>query len=148
MDQEHKDKISIAKSGENSSTAKMTWLQVNAAREEYKTDTISIQQLAEKYNLGLTPMRLLIFNKTWVDPNYNITEAEKILTKNTARTGDRNPRSKLTWDKVNEIRAYMKDNPNASDLDIAQKYNMNRSSITYLRLNKTWHDPNWAPIVR
>jgi group I intron endonuclease len=142
---EHRKNISISKSGENSPVAKLNWKDANTIRADYITGNISVDELAKKYNVYKSTIYYIIMNKIWIDPNYDITEAEKIAARNKVPTGERNSQAKLTQIKVNQIRAEILANPKIIDGDLAKKYNISRPSITYIRQNKTWHDPNYIP---
>ena len=53
------------------------------------------------------------------------------------KTGEENPSSKLTWDKVNEIRVLSK-NEKASIRKLAKLYNVSNATIESIIKNKTW----------
>src|SRR5438309_4820804 len=61
--------------------------------------------------------------------------------------GEGNPKAKLTWKKVQEIRA-LYDTKQKTQPELSQIYNVRQAAISKIILNKTWIDPNRVTPVK
>lgn len=120
-------------SGENNSKAKFTWEQIRDIREKAKT--MRLTEIADEYGVAPTTIGPIVHNKTWYDPDY--TPPEKLQT-----TGTVSHQSKLTMEQVNEIRSIWRTTTIPS---LAQKYNVDSSSISSIIKNKTYVDSSYVP---
>jgi group I intron endonuclease len=64
-----------------------------------------------------------------------------------SKIGELNYISKLTWEKVKEIRERYKGD-NISQEKLAKEYGVSRSAILHVLLNNTWVDKNYIPFSR
>lgn len=55
----------VAKKGEDSNLSKLTWEEVNSIRGEYNKKTCNQKCLAERYNISITTIFVILNNKTW-----------------------------------------------------------------------------------
>ncbi len=62
-----KVKLSIMHSADKSSSAKLTWEQVRTIREKYSVDNITMQELANQYDVTIGTIHPIIRNRTWIE---------------------------------------------------------------------------------
>ena len=63
--EETKQKMSESKKGEKSSSAKLTWEQINDIREKYKIGDCSQYKLAKEYNVSRSCIQSVVENRSW-----------------------------------------------------------------------------------
>lgn len=144
--EEHKKNISISKSGENSPFAKLNWEIVKQIRKEYLEGNTSLEKLEEKYNI--TYMGGIIDNENWCDPEYDPAPAQLIKARNKKPDGARNSQAKISQETCDEIRLFIKENPDVIDRIIGDMFDISTVNVSLIRRNRTWYDPNWEPVER
>lgn len=78
-------------------------------------------------------------NLEWVSPSRNIKHAyETGLMKKDHLIGENSAVSKLTWDKVREIRKRLKEGQKGKEL--AEIYGVSSGTISYIKNNKIWKE--------
>lgn len=123
--------------GEEAVSAKLNWEKVNEIRKRYKNEIITMQELANQFNVSLIVISKLLHNKTWIDEKYSIPEDFAISRKRKSVSGSKNTFSKLTEEDVKEIRnLYIKDGISYSKL--GEKYNVHKDTIANIIKMKTW----------
>lgn len=66
LSEETKQKISITKGGENNPSCKLTQEIVNKIRFEYKTNEFTRSELSKKYNTSVRNVGDIVNNKSWI----------------------------------------------------------------------------------
>jgi group I intron endonuclease len=122
-------KRKIGKKGESNSFSKLKLEEVKSMREEYNNTVVTLQQIAEKYNIALTTTSAIINNKSWKDPNY-------ALQSNICKS-ERRSQAKLTLQIAEEIRREYKTGE-ISQEDLAKKYGVARACIQAVLNYRTW----------
>lgn len=56
--------------GEQNSQSVLTWDAVRSIRHDRACDGITYQKLADTYGVSLSTIKLVIWNRAWVDPAY------------------------------------------------------------------------------
>lgn len=115
MDSNYKPLHRTGHEGENSSTAKLTWKEVNNIRERYFRYNIKMSQLAEEYNVSENTIHKIIHNKTWVDENY--------ISKLIIEKRDSEIREKYSKGRIRMT-------------DIGKEFNLDRHTVSYIVRNK------------
>lgn len=129
------ENLSKANSGENSSSAKLTWKQVDEIRKKYSTGKYDgkIGLLAKEYRIVRSGISEIISNKKWIDKNYN--PPEKYIN------------VKLNWDMIDEIRAIYEQN-NFTYKELALEYGVAEITISRIIKNEAWKDKNYQKPCR
>ncbi|MEO5367379.1 MAG: GIY-YIG nuclease family protein [Magnetococcus sp. WYHC-3] len=143
-------------SGENSSSAKLTWEDVNHIRKEYceLKELFSNENIAKKYKVTGRNITDIIKNRTWVDPEYlyvyfnrdhngsrapgfgkRHSKEHKIKISEKLR-GENSYLSKLTEEKVREI--FLKRREGYSYKKLAEEYGVDMTNISCIIRRKTW----------
>ena len=110
--------------GENNSASVLTWEHVNKIRKTGTTN--KILDLAKKYNVSCSAIRNVLLNRSWHDDDF----IPGIETKT----------KKLNLNIVKQIR---KESSHSTYQELADKYNVDCSSITNIVNNKSWVDLNY-----
>lgn len=125
--------------GENHGRAILKNVEVNEIRKLYNTRKYSQKQLSFMYKISQGVISEIINNKIWKDKKYepiNITGKE----------GELSWSSKLTWDKVNDIREkYFKYGFRTCQL--CKEYNVSDGAIYKIIHNISWVDINYNPTL-
>lgn len=124
-DRDNKGRCAV---GERSGQAKLTQEMVNDIRRKYCSGE-KIPDLANEYNVASETIRMIVRNEKWKDGNYN-----SICLHGNA--GENNYRTKLTWEKVNQIRERYKKGEKQSNL--AKEFDIGYRNINNIINNKRW----------
>ena len=130
--------------GEAHHAAKMNWDLVREIRSIRSKEWISDSDLGARYGVSPTCVSQVLRNKTWKDPEYDPGIVIKPSRLDYAPSGDEHSMSKLTWDKVREIRS-IRSLKWVSSSDLAKKYGVSFQQITSVLRNVDWHDPSFDP---
>lgn len=76
-------------------------------------------------------------NLEWISQSQNTRYA--FLKGNKSQKGEKNNRSKLTMEKVNEIRKFKQNNDHLSQQEIADHFNLKRENVKDIINYKTWN---------
>jgi hypothetical protein len=130
------------RNGEQSASARFTWVQVREVRRRYAAGGITAATLAAELGTHQTCISKIVRNETWHDPDYTPPADTKSLNK-PVHNGTANGRTRLSWENVHTIRAQYASG--VSSADLAATYGMIDSSIRKIVCNTTWHDPDYTP---
>jgi len=114
--------------GENNPRTKLTWENVSWIREHRKEYTC--EQLSKMFNISNSAMKYLCLGKTWKDDAYYPIPIKR------NQSGENNPRTKLTWEKVGWIREHRKE---YTIKQLAKMFGVSKSSISNICLNISWN---------
>lgn len=122
--------------GEKHPNHLLTEEEIDQIRDKYSKSKDKIKQsdLAMMYEVSTHAISDVICNKTWKDDNYVRT----VSYEHQQRLGDINGSSKLTWEKVRQIRQKHK-NRIRSDY-LAKEFNVSNGCISLIINNKTWKE--------
>jgi group I intron endonuclease len=121
-------------------------LNENIVFEIYSTfinENITITNLAIKYNVERSTIHRILIGKTWKNLNLDIELSSKLikerdfLDKSKRSSRDKNIHSKLSLDKVLEIRELWKTNEYSKSL-LSKLFNVSRRAIKLVVENKSW----------
>jgi group I intron endonuclease len=129
LNQDIKNKISVKNSGENNPSAKLNWKKVNEIRELLKNG-IKHKDIAIKFGVKTSTISNISINKNW-----KINDKEYQLFRNECKKFNSHA-SKLTVDKVNEIKKLIIDGKSTKEL--SKKFNVSLSTIRNIKHNRTW----------
>lgn len=154
-----RDKLSKSKTGKKRSDmsceknikSKLNLEKVHDIRKKYLSGKFCANDLAIQYGVTEGTILFIINNKTWKDENYaihldyveKIKKYHKYVSFDNNRykrdnCGENNPRSKLTWKIVNEIRIEYEKNGFSST---CKKYsNIPKSTICKIIYKQTWKE--------
>ncbi len=129
----------ISNYGEKNGNSKLTEKDIDEIRNIYVTDKMSMDKIAENYNVSKTNISDIINNKIWKDDSYTS------IVRNNA--GENHPFAKLTQEKITEIRK-LYNNGEYSQNKLAEMFNVHRWTIQHVINNRTWKDNNHIPLDR
>lgn len=115
--------------GEEHARHILSWVQVRAIR----ASTLTIEKLAERYNVNHTTIHKILTNTTWHDPNYTYISRKPRSKK--VNGGTLHPASKLNIEQVREIRS-----TRTSAYQLAKKFGVSNSTIYDVRNNKKYRE--------
>lgn len=121
------DKVSKGRQskGAKHGMAKLTGAQVEEIRARYAAGGVTQKQLALEYGISDGQISYLVANKSYTDPSLSVS----------------NFKDKLSYEKAKAIREEYALGK-ANQREIAEKYNVDKSSVSLIILNKTWKPKN------
>lgn len=128
--------------GSYNNQAKFTEEQIQILYKELKENlNISLEKIAEKYNIHITTLSNINNGKTYYHssiqyPIRNSKDCKKIIS------GIRNKNSKFTEQELNEIYILLQKEQEITMRDIAKKYDVCPSTIQNINLGKTYKNNN------
>lgn len=128
------------RSGEDHPNATTTWSTVKALRASALKEYTPRKELAERFGMTLSNMDKILWNQSWVDPDYDPT----LRKPRVPPRGFINPNSSLSWGIVREIRE-RRQRVWESHEAVASAYGLKKSAVGYILSNKTWQDPDFDP---
>lgn len=120
--------LDIDQTGEKNHQSKLTWSDIYAIRDEYKNTSLTHDDLGVKYNISRKSIGNVINNITWIDDKY----VPIIINK----------QSKLTINKVNEIRKKYSKGIYTLEL-LGKEYDVCFQLISSIINNKIWVDSSY-----
>lgn len=82
-----------------------------------------------------------VSNLEWCTPSENNKHAYQLgLKKNINHKGERNPAHKLNKNQVQEIKNFLNLQPKISQQKIAKLYKVSQTTISFIKLNKSWNE--------
>jgi group I intron endonuclease len=137
---------SRAKRGEDSSNATLDRESITKILNEYKNTSLTLKEIGKKYKVNSEAIEKVVKGKTWshldiqIDEEF-IRERRKKVGLQSRPRGENHKKSKLTWEKVREIRnRYSKGDSLKS---LAKKYEVSDVNITSVVRNETWYDEDY-----
>lgn len=131
--------------GENARCVKLTWEKVREIREKFWTGNYTHKEISKFYNIGQSVIGTIIKNKNWKDENYIFDKEkyEEICSKNRSKAqfGEKGSSSKLTWEKVKEIRNFYKIGK-FSCSELSKKFDVTYATISSVIKNVSWKEEN------
>jgi group I intron endonuclease len=128
--------------GENAPCHKLTWSQVREIREKYLSGKYRYEDLSKEYEVSQSSIGDIISNKCWKDGTLSEEYYSRIFNvASSSRSGVKNPRAKLTWGNVREVREkYLTGKYTYGDL--SEEYGINSNNIRNIIFNRAWKDEN------
>lgn len=121
--------------GEKSSSAILTWEQVEEIRKKYKTNLYSQENLAIEYGVKRTTIQTIINNRTWKNKRAQPIRRDM----SNVNTGENSSSAKLTWKKVREIRKKYATGEH-SFRKLAREYGVGKNCIANIINHVTWRE--------
>lgn len=117
--------------GEDSPQARLTGEDVFSIRDAYASGKVSQSVLAERYGVSQTEISNIVRNVHWKDDLYAPRQDSF------RRFGEKNSRSKLTWEVVREIRR-LHESKACRISDLARIYGLTESGIQKIIYRRSW----------
>lgn len=114
--------------GEENPRAGLTQAQAGHIRQLYR-DGMGTTALARKYRIDQASIRLVLLGKSYVDADGSRVQMRPLGTNGTD--------SKLTWDKVREIRR-LRDEQGISQSALAKQFGITQSNVSHILSRQTW----------
>ena len=130
--------------GERNGASKLTYKQVCEIRERYAQGSVSAAMLACEYPVGRNAIHLILRNKKWHDPNYQIDESvvgSALSLPRPHKAGEKSNFSKLTTEQISAIRE-MFSSGRTNKTELATKYCVCIKTIWNIINNRTWREDN------
>lgn len=129
-DMQRKGRASGGAQGEKHNQAKLTDNDIITIRSLFAQDSLSMPELAQRYNVTLASISNIIHGKIW-----KLTGGP--ISTDNMRLGEKNNHSTLTQSQVLAIRQYHADGI-LTQVDIAKKYNTTPATINSIVHRQTW----------
>jgi group I intron endonuclease len=127
----------ISKRKRIDSRATLNWEQIKKVRDLYRVGNFTQKEIAEKFNISRGYIQRVLENKNKYDKLYIYVK------KTNLQNGENNPRAKLTWEQVKEIRNLYKTG-NYFRKDLAEKFNVSEGCVQDIVKNRNWFDSNYV----
>lgn len=147
----HPEWISAAR-GEKSGTAKLTEKLVVRMRQEYAAGTVTLDDLAKSYSMSLVAVYKVIHGQTWAHvagpiSKNSIRRQHHVHKRKYIPVGELVGTSKLTWEKVREIRATYSPRI-VSRNKLAKKYGVSKTTIDRILSGWLWKEGGYGESTR
>ncbi len=118
----------------NHATQKLAWNQVREIREKYSPGKTTYEKLAGEYDVTAGAIYRIITNRTFYDSTY------------IPRNPNLSVRRKLSEDDARSIRMKFGTQRNSAS-SLSREYSVSTSVIYGIVFNRTYHDPNYVPLL-
>lgn len=137
LTEEEHEAMRLFKRGERGSKTPriLTWEAVADIRRRYRETDDKVTDMAAEYGVSVPTVRVLLQNKTWVDPNYTYETRRKTKEYN-----------KLPPHDIRSMRA--KFIAGASHKSLAEAYGVHPGTVYRIVSNTSWYDPDYTPPSR
>lgn len=115
-------------------SAKLNWQAVNDIRKRYATGGVSAKVLAKDYGVSSGTIYWIVNNKIW-----QTAQTRRIIRPDNYSKGEHNPRAKLNWQSVHEIRQRHK-TKTLSINKLAKEYAVSPRVVWSVVHNKSWRE--------
>lgn len=116
----------------NHATQKLTFEQAREIRARYEPGVTSFDSLGREFGVSADQIRRITSNKSFPDPDY------------IAKNPEFNPNRKLRQEDADTIRERWQ-TERLSFHALGREYQVDKSVISEIVYNKTYHDPNYTP---
>ena len=115
---------------------KLTREDAAAIRQQYAAGGVSMAAIARQYGVDSATVQMVIANKNFYDENYT-----------PPKTRSRKDKKPIGWETASEIRRLLL-SEGMSRRELAEKFNIPRSSVDSVIRNDMYRDPAYSPPVR